>query len=144
MSRNRSQARSHVVQALYQWQMTGDNVTAIVNQFLAEHPDSDFDRGYFRDLLSGITGNLSRLDDALRPHLDRSIDSVDPVERAILRLGVFELADRQEIPYKVVINEAVELAKIYGAEQGHRYVNGVLDKVAQQLRAVEVKAAGRS
>lgn len=143
MSRKRSQARNHAVQALYQWQMTGDDITGIVNQFLVEYRDSDFDGGYFRELLTGVTGNLERLDQALSPCLDRAINSVDPVERAILRLGAFELADKPEIPYRVVINEAVELAKVYGAEQGHRYVNGVLDKLAQQLRAFEVKASGR-
>jgi N utilization substance protein B len=143
MSRKRSQARNYAVQALYQWQMTGDDITGIVNQFLVEHRDSDFDGGYFRALLTGVTGNLGRLDQALSPYLDRAINSVDPVERAILRLGAFELADKPEIPYRVVINEAVELAKTYGAEQGHRYVNGVLDKLAQQLRAFEVKASGR-
>jgi N utilization substance protein B len=144
MSRKRSQARSHAVQALYQWQMTGDDVTGIVNQFLVEYRDSDFDSGYFRELLTGVTGNLERLDQALGPNLDRAINSVDPVERAILRLGAFELADKPEIPYRVVINEAVELAKVYGAEQGHKYINGVLDKLAQQLRAFEVKASGRA
>jgi N utilization substance protein B len=144
MSRQRSQARSHAVQALYQWQMTGGNVAAIVEQFLVANPDSDFDADYFRALLSGVTGNLERLDQALSPHLDRAINSVDPVERAVLRLGVYELADKPEIPYKVVINEAVELAKTYGAEQGHKYINGVLDKVAQQLRAIEVKAGKKA
>jgi N utilization substance protein B len=141
MSQKRSQARSHAVQAIYQWQMNEGNVTAIADQILADNPDSDLDAGYFRELLSGVTGNLSRLDAALGPHLDRAIASVDPVERAILRLATFELADRPEIPYKVVINEAVELAKVYGAEQGHKYVNGVLDKVALDLRAFEVQAA---
>jgi N utilization substance protein B len=144
MSRKRSQARSHAVQALYQWQVSDGNVAAIIEQFLVANPDSDFDVAYFRDLLSGVTGNLERLDAALAPHLDRVIASVDPVERAILRLAVYELADKPEIPYKVVINEAVELAKVYGAEQSHKYVNGVLDKVAQQLRAFEVKAAGKA
>jgi N utilization substance protein B len=108
MSQQRSQARSHAVQALYQWQMNDGNVAAIVEQFLVANPDSDFDVAYFRDLLSGVTGNLERLDAALAPHLDRSIASVDPVERAILRLGTYELADKPEIPYKVVINEAVD------------------------------------
>jgi N utilization substance protein B len=144
MSRKRSQARHHAVQALYQWQMTGDDVAGIVNQFLIEYRDSEFDAGYFRELMTGVTGNLERLDQALGPYLDRVINSVDPVERAILRLGAFELADKPEIPYRVVINEAVELAKVFGAEQGHRYINGVLDKLAQQLRAIEIKASGRA
>lgn len=141
MSQKRSQARSHAVQALYQWQMNDGNISAIADQFVAANPDSDFDVDYFRELLSGVTGNLNRLDAALTPYLDRAIASVDPVERAVLRLGAYELADKMEIPYKVVINEAVELAKTYGADQSHKYINGVLDKVAQDLRAVEVQAA---
>lgn len=142
MSRQRSQARAHAVQALYQWQVTGDNVVAIIKQFRDANPGSDFDLTYFSELLSGVTGNLSRLDEQLAPYLDRAINSVDLVERAILRLGVFELLEKQEVPYKVVINECVELAKTYGADQGHKYINGLLDKVAQQARAVEVKASG--
>ena len=93
MSQQRSQARSHAVQALYQWQMNDGNVAAIAEQFVVANPDSDFDVAYFRDLLSGVTGNLERLDAALAPYLDRAIASVDPVERAILRLGAYELAD---------------------------------------------------
>ncbi len=143
MSRKRSQARSHAVQALYQWQMTDGNVAAIVKQFREANPGDGYDHAYFQELLSGVTGNLTRLDALLSPHLDRSINSLDLVERGLLRLGTYELADKPEIPYKVVINEAVELAKVYGAEQSHKYVNGVLDKVAQQTRAMEVKAAGR-
>lgn len=141
MSRKRSQARSHAVQALYQWQMAGGNVAAIAQQFREANPDSDYDHAYFSALLSDVAANVSRLDDLIGPYLDRSVNSLDLVERAILRLGALELAERPEIPYKVVINEAVELAKTYGAEQSHKYINGVLDKVAQQVRAFEVKAA---
>ena len=93
----------------------------------------------FEQLLRGVPTNLSQLDGELKSCLDRSIESVDPVERAILRLGAFELTMRPELPYRVVINEAVELAKIFGAEQGHRYVNGVLDKLAQRCRQGELK-----
>lgn len=143
MSSKRSQARNHAVQALYQWQVTGQDIGSITNQFLAEQDNGTFEVAYFRDLLQGVPTHLKQLDDALRPHLDRSIESVDLVERAILRLGVYELAEHPEVPYRVVINESVELAKTFGAEQGHKYINGVLDKVAQDLRAVEVKA-GRS
>ena len=113
-------------------------------QFLAEQDLSGFDVGYFRDLLHGVPGQLNRLDQALGPLLDRSIASVDPVERAILRLGAYELLQHPEIPYRVVINEAVELAKIFGATEGHRYVNGVLDRMARQVREVEwgIRAKG--
>ena len=140
MSGKRSKARSHAVQALYQWQVTGQDIADIVNQFLEEQDSSQYEVSYFRDLIAGVPTQLKKLDAALSPHLDRSIESVDLVERAILRLGAYELAEHPEIPYRVVINESVELAKTFGAEQGHKYINGVLDKVAQELRAVEVKA----
>lgn len=140
MSKKRSQARHHAVQAVYQWQMTGQNIKDIHDQFLSEQDTGRFELDYFDLLLHGIPASLSELDEKLTPCLDRSIESVDPVERAILRLGAYELINQLEVPYKVVINEAVELAKVFGAEQGHRYVNGVLDKLAHQVRKVEVEA----
>jgi N utilization substance protein B len=139
MANKRSQARHHAVQALYQWQMTGQDVQDIRNQFLAEQDTQRFEIAYFDTLLSGVPANLSELDGQLGGCLDRSIESVDPVERAILRLGAFELIHRPDVPYRVVINEAVELAKIFGAEQGHRYVNGVLDKLAHKVRRHEIR-----
>ena len=140
MSGKRSQARHHAVQALYQWQMTGQNISDIDNQFLAEQDLNSFEVPYFKDLLHGVPAHLTELDEQLRPCLDRAIDSVDPVERAILRLGAFELAHHPEVPYRVVINEAVDLAKVFGAEQGHKYVNGVLDKLARTVRPAEIKS----
>ena len=137
MSRQRSQARRHAVQAIYQWQMTGQNVGEILNQFLDEQEPADFEVPYFQDLLRGVPTHLSELDELLRPALDRAIESVDPVERAVLRLGAYELCHKPEVPYRVVINEAVELAKRFGADQGHRFVNGVLDKLARHLRPAE-------
>lgn len=144
MSEKRSQARRHAVQAIYQWQMAGENVGEIVNQFLEEQDLDGFEVPYFQDLLKGVPQHLSELDELLKPALDRAIESVDPVERAVLRLGTFELCYKPEVPYRVVINEAVELAKVFGAEQGHKYVNGVLDQVAKQVRSVEIKAKQRS
>ena len=142
MSGNRSQARRHATQALYQWQMTGQDVSEIDRQFLEKEEMVGADLVYFKDLLHGVPAKLAELDDQSRPFLDRAVESIDPVERAIIRLGIYELMHHPEIPYRVVINEAVELAKLYGAEQGHRYVNGVLDKLAQQLRQEEVAASG--
>ena len=141
MSRKRSRARHLAVQALYQWQMTGQDVGDVVGQFLASQDGTKFEVDYFRDLLRGIAINLNALDAWLQPHVDRPIAQIDPVERAILRLGAYELAHHPEVPYRVVINEAVELAKVFGAEEGHKYVNGVLDKVARTLRAPEVGTA---
>ncbi|RDH83534.1 MAG: transcription antitermination factor NusB [endosymbiont of Escarpia spicata] len=140
MSRKRSQARRHAVQAVYQWQMAGQDVGSIVDQFLAEQDVKSFEVPYFQDLLHGVPRHLTELDELLKPALDRAIESVDPVERAVLRLGVYELNFHPEVPYRVVINESVELAKVFGAEQGHRFVNGVLDKVAKEIRKVEMKA----
>ena len=143
MSRSRSKARRCAVQALYQWQMAGQDVQAIYDQFATEHDMAKADMEYFNELLRGVPGNLSELDALLKPFLSRPLDEVDPVERAILRLGVFELKFKPEIPYKVVINEALEAAKMFGAEQGHRFVNGILDKAAQQLREHEVRRADK-
>jgi N utilization substance protein B len=141
MSRARSLARQRAMQALYQWQMTGQSPVEIDRQFMEEQDMKKVDINYFQELLNTIPQQLEELDSYAAKVLDRGIEQVDPIERAILRIGIYELKHRIDIPYRVVINEAVELAKIYGAEQGHRYINGILDKVAQQLRAIEVKAA---
>lgn len=141
MSRQRSRARHYAVQALYQWQLAGQDVGDIVAQFLTGPEAAKFDTDYFRDLLRGVTTHAAELDGHLSPHVDRPIGQIDPVERAILRLGAYELRHRVEVPYRVVINEAIELAKTFGAEQGHKYVNAVLDRLAPLLRAAEM---GRS
>lgn len=138
MANKKSRARHYAVQAIYQWQMTGQDIRDVQEQFLTEQDQGGFDSSYFIALLQGVSGKLGALDQQLKPCLDRSIESVDPVERAILRLGAFELIFRMELPYRVIINEAVELAKVFGAEQGHRYVNGVLDKLAKQSRNAEM------
>ncbi len=143
MSNKRSKSRSLATQAIYQWQVTGDNIGEIINGFLAEHPGGDFQVEYFQDLVRGVPTHLDSLDDSLKPLLDRPVEEVDLVERAILRLGAYELLKHPEVPYRVVINEWVELAKTFGADQGHKYINGVLDKLAQVLRPVEVAARKR-
>lgn len=133
----RTKARHHAVQAIYQWQMAGHDVSEVENQILEAEDPSSFEVDYFKDLLHGVPAKLDELDAELKGCVDRSIDSVDPVERAILRLGAYEMAHHPEVPYRVVINEAVELAKVFGAEQGHKYVNGVLDKLARKVRKTE-------
>lgn len=143
MSRQRSKARGLAVQAIYQWQMAGQPVNDIVAQFLTEHAGRKVDTDYFRDLVVGVIANRERIDQGLGDDLDRDIERVDPVERAVLRMAGYEFLEHPEIPYRVVINEAVELAKVFGAEKGHRYVNGVLDKAARRLRSLEL-AAGSS
>ncbi len=140
MSRQRSRSRSLAIQALYQWQLAGQDVPAIINHFMLEQDGKKFDSDYFSELVHGVPARVDELDAALAPCVDRALESVDPVERAILRLGTYELIVHPEIPYRVVINEAVELAKVFGAEQGHRYVNGVLDRAARALRPLETAA----
>ncbi len=139
MTGKRSKARHHALQALYQWQLTGQDVSDIDNQFLTEQDVKTFEVPYFKELLHGVPANLHALDEQLSPLLDRALASVDPVERAILRLGAYELMCHPEVPFRVAIDEAVELAKIFGAEQGHKYVNGVLDKMAQKVRRSEIE-----
>ncbi|MGD2083383.1 MAG: transcription antitermination factor NusB [Chromatiales bacterium] len=145
ISRKRTLARRAAVQGLYQWQVSGLDLRDVESLLLGDSDllDElgadlrDMDIAYFRELLRGVAGRASELDAALGPFMDRPMAGVDPVEKAILRIGAFELVQRPEIPYRVVINEAVDLAKTFGAEQGHRFVNGVLDRLAAQARAVE-------
>ena len=143
MSHARTMARRCAVQALYQWQVTGQNVDEIYQQFLVERNMAKIDTEMFKELLTGVTKKLEQLDEKIQPHIDRDISEVDPVERAVLRMGAYELMYSLEIPYRVVINEALEAVKTFGAEQGHRYVNGVLDKLAQEIRELEVKRKAR-
>ncbi len=137
MSGKRTKARHHAVQAIYQWQVAGHDVSEVDSQFLDTEDLNSFEVDYFKDLLHGVPANLSELDAELKGCVDRSVESIDPVERAILRLGAYEMMRHPEVPYRVVINEAVELAKVFGAEQGHKYVNGVLDKLARRVRKTE-------
>ena len=143
MSHQRKRARRAAVQALYQWQLTGQNVGEIEAQFAEEHTGTPTDLEYFHELLFGVTKQLDDLDAEFTPFVDRKIEELDMVERAILRLSTFELKSRLDIPFRVVINEGVDLAKTFGAEQSHKYINGVLDKVAKKLRAVEQGSGSR-
>jgi len=137
VNRARSRARRLALQALYQWQLTGMEAAEIEGHFHERDEYADADADYFRELVLGVVARREELDAHLAPHLDRTVEEVDPVERALLRIGAYELAVRADIPYRVVLNEAVELARRFGAEQGHTYVNGVLDRVARRLRGVE-------
>lgn len=133
----RRKARRFTMQALYEWQMTRNTVADIEARYCAENDMRKTDVGYFHELLSEITRQADVLENQLRPCLDRDPAELDPVERAILRIGAYELVHRIDIPYRVVINEAIELAKDFGATDGHKYVNGVLDKLALSVRKVE-------
>ena len=135
----RRKARRFTVQALYQWQMTGSGLNDIEAEFRTDNDMSKVDMEYFHDILHGVPKSKTDMDAKIEPFLDRRIDELTPVELAILRLGAYEMCHRIDVPYKVVINEAVELAKTFGATDGHKYVNGVLDKLAQRERMVEIK-----
>ena len=137
MSSSRTNARQSAVQALYQWQITGQNLNEIEQQFYINENFKKVKRSYFKELLHGVPGQLKSLDNALLEFVDRAINEIDPVERAILRIGVYELVNRQDVPYKVILNEGVNLAKRYGATESYKYVNSVLDKVAQKQRPFE-------
>ena len=139
MSQARTNARKAAVQALYQWQMTGQSLIEIERQFLEEERLKDAQKSYFNELFHGVPKNLEAIDQVLSEFVDRPVDMIDPVERAILRMGVYELLHRLDMPYRVVLNEGINLAKYFGADGSHKYVNGILDKVAQQKRAVEIK-----
>ncbi|HBS42872.1 MAG TPA: transcription antitermination factor NusB [Oceanospirillales bacterium] len=135
----RRKARRFALQALYQWQMTGSGLNDIEAEFRTDNDMSKVDMEYFHDILHGVPKSKTDMDAKIEPFLDRRIDELTPVELAILRLGAYEMCHRIDVPYKVVINEAVELAKTFGATDGHKYVNGVLDKLAQRERMVEIK-----
>ncbi|MET1078960.1 MAG: transcription antitermination factor NusB [Pseudomonas sp.] len=139
----RRQARTLAMQALYQWQLAAQPINEIEAQFRVDNDFSTVDSAYFREILHGVPANKSEIDDAFAGLLDRPLDELDPVELSILRLSTFELLKRVDVPYRVVINEGIELAKVFGATDGHKFVNGVLDKLAPLLRAAEVQANKR-
>ena len=133
----RRKARRLVLQALYQWLMSGSDPLAISKQY-REETLGKVDWNYFEEVFSEIPGATQKLNESLEPLLDRDLAALDPIEKALLYLGTFELADRIDVPYRVVINECVQLAKIFGATDSHKYINGVLDKLASELRPAEV------
>lgn len=144
MNNPKSQARRSAVQALYQWQLTGYDLSEIERQFTEEHGLGKGELTYFSDLLHGVPKVLDELDAALSEYTSRPIAQIDPVERAILRLSSFELLHRPEVPYRVAVNEGINLAKEFGANQSHKFINGILDKIARKYRAVEAGASGRT
>lgn len=144
MSKARSRARRLAVQALYEWQMTGTSEAEIKSRFLDDKKDKTVDKIYFKELIAGVIDKASELDETITPLLTRPLAEIDRVEHAILLLSTYELMHRQDIPYRVVINEGVELAKTFGAEQGHKFINGMLDKLAKSLRSAEAGAVKKS
>ena len=139
--RERIGARRAALQALYQWQLAGQEPGDIVREFVSDRELIRVDREYFREITCGVANNFQSLHDELVTVIDREWERLDPVERAALLIGVWELANRPEVPWRVVVNEAVELAKMFGAEDGHKFINGSLDQLARRLRAQEIQAA---
>ncbi|MBU2869924.1 transcription antitermination factor NusB [Colwellia sp. E2M01] len=133
----RRKARELAVQAVYSWQVSQNPVNDVEVNFITDNSKRRFDIEYFQLLLRGVTGNITDIDSAISPYVDRPLDDIDQVEKAILRVAVFELKDCTEVPYKVVINEAIELAKAFAADDSHKFVNGVLDKTVKIIRPQE-------
>ena len=131
----RHKARHFALQAVYQWQLTGYSPTEIEKQFLEDQPVQGADLDYFHDLVTGVINNVSELDGIFAPFLSRPLDDLDQVDKALLRVATFELMYRQEVPYRVVINEAIILAKEFAEQDSHKFVNGVLDKVVKANKA---------
>lgn len=141
MSMTRTFARQSAAQALYQWQVGGQDLTEIERQFQEERDLGRADVAYFRELLFGVPAHAAEIDTALAAFTDRKVAEIDPVERAILRLGCYELLFRLDVPCRVAINESINLAKRFGAVDSHKYVNSILDKVARQRRSLEFATA---
>jgi N utilization substance protein B len=139
----RSRARRRALQALYAWQMSNSPIDKVIEQFRSEQDMEIADLEYFEALVRGVEKHTEELDAVLSKYIDRSMAQVDPIERAVLRIAGFELRFRPDVPYRVVINEAIETTKRFGAEHGHTYVNGVLDRAAAEWRAQEIQGARR-
>ena len=137
----RSRARRRALQAVYAWQVSGGDANSVIAQFAHEQANEIADLEYFDDLVRGVIRHVRELDGALAQFVDRGVEDVDQIERAALRIATYELLHRPDVPYRVVINEAIDTTKRFGSEHGHTYVNGVLDHAAAAWRAVEFQAA---
>jgi N utilization substance protein B len=136
----RRQARYYALQAMYQANLSGDSARVIEAQFLEHQIKKKVDLDYFKELLHAALEKQNELDELMKPYLKRSVNELDPIELSILRISIYELVHRPDVPYRVVINEALELTKKFGSVEGYKFVNGVLDKAARQIRKVEVTA----
>lgn len=129
----RRRARECTVQALYSWAVSGNTAEQVELAFVLDQDMDGVDKPYFRKLFRQTVENIETVDFSISPYIDRTFDELDPIETAILRLAVYELHFELDVPYKVVINEAIEVAKVFGADESHKYINGVLDKIAPAL-----------
>ncbi|MEQ9463138.1 MAG: transcription antitermination factor NusB [Haliea sp.] len=140
LAAERHKARHYAMQALYQWHMAEAPISQIEAEFRTDYDFSHVDLEYFQAILHGVPGSVTELEAVFEPLLDRKLDDLGPVERSLLRIGTWELVHRIDVPWKVVINEAVSLARKFGATDSHKYINGVLDRAARQLRKAETEA----
>ncbi|AHG73837.1 MULTISPECIES: transcription antitermination factor NusB [Mannheimia] len=129
----RRRARECAVQAIYSWYISKNTVEEVELAFIADQDMKGVDMPYFRKLFRGVVDNVEAIDEALRPYLDRAEDDIDPIERSILRLSGYELKFENDVPFRVVINEGIEVAKVFGSDDSHKYINGILDKLAPAL-----------
>lgn len=135
----RHNARHFAVQAMYQWQIAGAPITDIEQEFLLHHiADKKIDMEYFKELIRGIPTQVDEIDAAIKPFLKRSMSEIDPVELAVLRLATYEILKRPDVPYRVIINEALQLTKKFGSVEGYKFINGMLDRIAKANRTTEV------
>lgn len=134
----RHNARQYALQAIYQWQQSDTPIQEIETQFIRYHVTKKVDLEYFKEVIQGVAKDHHELDKHFAPFLDRPVDEVDPIELALLRIATYELAKRLDVPYRVIINEGLELAKKFGSIDGYKFINGVLDRVARRLRAHEI------
>lgn len=137
---DRRRARALALQALYHRHFSKSPINDIEAEFMVDNDMSKVDSAFFRDLIRGVHREQAELDRLIEPFLDRSLAEVDPIELAIVRLGAYELKNRIDVPYRVVINEGIELAKRFGGTEGHKFVNSLLDKLSQRLRLAETRS----
>lgn len=135
----RTRARRRALQAVYAWQISGYAMAQVEQQFAHEQAEETADLDYFHAIIFGVEARCAELDTALAQNIDREIEQIDAIERAVLRIATWELMHRIDVPYRVILNEALELARRFGNEQGHAYINGVLDQLAARVRADEYR-----
>jgi N utilization substance protein B len=139
----RHNARRYALQAMYQWQIAGTPMAAIEAEFISHHIDKKLDMAYFKELIHGVPEQQAEIDQAMQPYLGRLLQEIDPIELCVVRIAIYELMKRPDVPYRVIINEALELTKKFGSIEGHKFVNGVLDRVAKKIRETEINMGKR-
>lgn len=135
----RHNARRYALQAMYQWHIAGESMDKIEAEFLQYHIDKKIDLVYFKEVIHGVIKHQTEIDAEMRPFLKRSFKEIDPIELSVIRIAIYELLKRPDIPYRVIINEALELTKKFGSVEGYKFVNGILDRVAKKIRVIEIE-----